>query len=554
MQRPSSRTLASLTLAAAAATALVVLTGCSGSSTVAPGADATPVSGGTIVYAHQQEPTCIFGGWIEQAYLDYNIFDNLFSLAEDHSVHPWLAERYDVSDDGRTYTIHLTSGVTFTDGTPVDAAAIKVNFDNWVSADSSNSTAKAWLFGYYESARAIDATTVEITLARPYTNFIQNLTQSYFGIQSADALLNRTKEENCAQPIGSGAFIVEKWNKGQNVILTRNDGYTSAPATAEHTGPAYVEKIDWRFVPDGLTRVAALRSGEVDAIYDVPAAEWRSLGDAGYERLRYVTMGRPQQITFNTTAGRLFSNENLRKAFAYSLDRRSAVETIGLDVLPYEGNGSVSQSTAGYSQKAADAFGHDLDEANRLLDAEGWTGRDADGYRTKEGRVLEARFPYNSGTIITADGSAIFQSLQEQARAAGFKVQLIPVPPADTWAGKYSGPDAYDLAAGYWTAVNAGILQITWRPSTPDAPNYSNSAFYNSDELESLILAANGEPNPDAQNALYRQAQEYIADHALAIGVYDRISDLAVDTGKLRGVKQEASQGGPWFYDAHLVR
>ena len=61
----------------------------------------------------------------------------------------------------------------------------------------------------------------------------------------------RTEEENCRAPIGSGAFIVEEWNRGENAILTRNDDYASAPANAQHEGPAYVERIDWRFIRRG---------------------------------------------------------------------------------------------------------------------------------------------------------------------------------------------------------------------------------------------------------------------------------------------------------------
>jgi peptide/nickel transport system substrate-binding protein len=546
------RKLAPVTFLAAAT--LVVLTACSagGTAAVSSSKDGKPVSGGTIVYAAQQEPPCVFGGWIEEAYVSYNVLDNLFALDADQKVVPWLATGFEVSADGLSYTIHLKPNVKFTDGTPVDAAAIAYNFENWVGPNSSNSTANVWLHGYYQSATAVDATTLKIQLAKPYTNFIKNLTQAYFGIQSEQALKTRTAAQNCEAPIGSGAFTVSKWNHGQDLILKRNPNYTSPPATAKHTGPAYADEIDWKFVPDGLTRVAALQAGETDLVYDVPAAEWDSLKSAGYRELRYVTQGRPQQITFNTTAGRVFSDENLRKAFIYSLDRQKAVKTIGLDVLPYEGNGSVSQSTPGYSQKAADAYDTDVAKANQLLDAAGWTKRDSAGYRTKNGKTLEVVFPFNSGTIITQDGANILQALQEQAKKTGFKVDLIPVPAAETWAGKYSTPDSYDLSAGYWTAVSAGILQITWRPSTTNDPNYSNSAFYNDEALEKIIVAANSEADVTKQNALYEQAQEYIADKALAFGVYDRISDFAIGS-KLKGFEQEESQGGPYFYDAYLA-
>ncbi|MEO8262739.1 MAG: ABC transporter substrate-binding protein, partial [Pseudolysinimonas sp.] len=225
---------------------------------------------------------------------------------------------------------------------------------------------------------------------------------------------------------------------------------------------------------------------------------------------------------------------------------------IGQGVIPFEGNGGASQTTPGYSQKAADTYSLDLDKAADLLDAAGWDETDADGFRTKDGERLTVVLPYGAGSIINADGAAILQGVKEQAKAGGFDVQLIPVPQSELFAGAYSQPDERDIAVGYWTAVTAGILYINWRPSTPDQPNYSNDAFSTDDVLAQLILDANSAADVDEQNALYAQAQEYIADHALAIGVYDRLSTLAVDP-KLRGVWQEYAQGGPTFYDAQFV-
>ena len=129
---------------------------------------------------------------------------------------------------------------------------------------------------------------------------------------------------------------------------------------------------------------------------------------------------------------------------------------------------------------------------------------------------------------------------------------LIPVPLSELFAGAYSTPEERDINVGYWTAVTAGILYINWRPSTEESPNYSNGAFYNDEVLAQLILDANSAADLDTQNALYEEAQEYIADRALSIGLYDRLSTLAVDPA-LKGVWQEHAQGGPTFYDAYLT-
>ena len=538
---------AALPIAAIALTAALALSACSPSTELASSGER--VDGGTIVYAHQQEPACVFGGWIEQAYLSYQVIDNLVSLDENHEVVPWLAETWEQSEDGLAWTFTLKPDVKFTDGSPLTAEAVAYNFDYWING--GNSTAFVWLGGYYESAEAIDELTLQVNLSKPYPRLADNLTQSYFGIQSKEALETRTDEENCESPIGSGPFKVEEWNRGQNITLVRNDDYTSPPANALHTGPAYVEKIDWKFVADPTTRVAALQSGEVNAIYDVPAVQWSTLDEAGFELQKYVTPGRPQQLSFNNDQG-VFTDENLRKAFAYSLDRKQIVETIGQGVIPFEGNGGVSQATPGYSQEAADLYTFDADKANELLDEAGWTEKGADGIRSKDGEPLHIVLPYGAGSIINADGAAILQGVKEQAKQVGFDVELIPVPISEFFSGAYSGPEAYDISAGYWTSVTAGILYINWRASTESNPNFSNSTFVNDPTLEQLILDGNSEFDIEKQNEFYTRAQDHIAEHAYSIGVYDRLSTLGVGA-KLKDLWQEHAQGGPTFYDAYLV-
>ncbi|QNO36583.1 ABC transporter substrate-binding protein [Protaetiibacter sp. SSC-01] len=533
-------------LAFAAGGTLLALVGCAPASASGGG---EPLEGGTIVYAHQQEPACVFGGWIEQAYLSYQVLDSLLSLDEDGTAVPWLAESFDTSDDGLDWTFRLKEGVEFTDGTPLTAEVVAYNFDYWIAG--GNSTAQVWLDGYYESAEPVDELTLVVHLSRPYPRLAETITQGYFGIQSQKALENRSDEENCEAPIGTGAFTVASWDRGSQIVLTRNPDYTSWPANAKHEGPAIVETVQWKFVADATTRVAALRSGEVHAVYDVPAVEWKPLGDEGYELEKYVTPGRPQQLTFNASRG-VFADEKVRQAFAYSLDRESAVETIGQGLIPFEGNGGVSRSTPEYSQKAADRYSYDPEKADALLDEAGWTGRDDDGTRTKDGERLTVVLPYGAGSIINADGAAILQALQEQATKVGFDVDLIPVPQSELFAGAYSTSEEKDISVGYWTAVTAGILYVNWRQSTDGHPNYWNQAFYDDATLEAFILEGNSAPDLETQHAAYERAQEYIADHALAIGVYDRLSTLAVG-GKLKNVWQEHSQGGPVFHDAYLL-
>lgn len=535
-----------------AVVALALPAGLAACTPASAGTDAVsdgPVRGGTIVHAHLQEPPCIFGGWIQQAYLSRQVLDSLVSAGDDGEVVPWLATDWSVSDDQLVWTFTLKDGVTFTDGTPLDPQAVVDNFEYWLK-EQGNSTVAAYLGRYYESSRAVDATTFELTLSAPYSALLPVLAQAYFGIQSPTAL-ERGAEANCDEPIGSGPFVVAGWERGSVIRFSRNPDYSSAPANARHQGPAYVDGIEWRIVPDPVARFGALTTGEADVVYDVPATQW-TLAEREFEVQQYITPGRPVALGLNTVAGP-FADVRVRQAFAYATDREAAVESAFAGVVPFEGNGTVSQSTPGYLAAAADDYPYDLAKAEALLDEAGWDQEGADGVRTKDGAPLEVRIVYGAGSIITPEGATVLQNIQEQARAAGFDVVLVPATRDELFSGAFSSPDSYDAKPGYWTSPTAGILYITFRQHLEDSPNFSNSSFYNNPEVEALILAANSTLDRAEQDRLYGEAQQILSDEAVSLGLYTQTTSLAIDRD-LRDVWLEASQGEPVYHDAWFAR
>src|SRR5215472_8243178 len=163
-----------LRLAAILASVLTLgaaLASCSSGATGATAASGgSAVTGGTIVYGHEQEPPCLFGGWLQQAYIDRNILDSIVTEANDGSIKPWLATGWTVSPNGLGYTFTLKPGVKFTDGTPLDAQAVADNFYYWEKG--GNSTAKVSMDPYFKSAKALDATHLQVTLTKPYLPFL----------------------------------------------------------------------------------------------------------------------------------------------------------------------------------------------------------------------------------------------------------------------------------------------------------------------------------------------------------------------------------------------
>jgi peptide/nickel transport system substrate-binding protein len=514
-----------------------------------PAAGGAPKTGGSIVYGHVQEPPCIFGGWIQQAYISRQVLDGLVTLAEDGSIQPWLATKWTASPDGTKYTFTLKDGVKFTDGTPVDAEAIAWNFDLWENK-GGNSTAKVSIDPYYKSAKAVDARTVEISLNKPFPPFLTLITQGYFGIQSPTAFKARTEKENCEKPIGSGGFTVKEWKHGEEVVLAKNPGYTSWPATAKHEGPAIVDEVRWKFVADGVSRYASLSTGESHVVYEVPTVNWKD-ATSRYQTIRYITPGKPVSFYINTKTGP-FTDAAVRKAFAYGADRKAAVEAGFHGVIPYEGNPAVSQATPGYNAEAAKAYAYDPARAAQLLDEAGWTARNGDKVRTKDGAPLTVKLVYGAGFIFTQEGATVLQVLQEQWKQIGFDVKLIPATQAELWGGKYSDPSTFDATPSYWTSPAPSILWIVWRPSTQEQPNGSNRSFYNNETLSTVIQQANSEADAAKANDLYGQAQKIIQDDAAGIGLYTQNSTYAV-AQNLKNVWLEKSQGEPVFSDAYFV-
>ncbi len=536
--------------------AAAALAGCGGSASGSGGASAssasgTPTQGGTIYYAHDLETPCLQGGWVEEAYIERQFADSLVSQESSGHIVPWLATSWSASPDQLTYTFHLKPGVKFSDGTPLNAQAVVANFYYWTNPKTANGDVDAYIGPYFKSATALNDLTVQVNLKAPYSALLSSLSQGYDGILSPKGLA-RGVNANCDDPIGSGPFILQKWNHGQNLVFVRNPNYNSWPANALHKGPPYVSKLVWSFIADPTTRWGSLTSGESDVIEDVPTVDW-SQAKSQYDVQEYITPGRPQTLSLNADYG-VFTDVRLRQAFAYAVDRPQAVQSAFNGEIPFDGNGALSPSTPDYDAALDDAFPYDPAKANALLNEAGYTGRDAAGYRTKDGKELDVKLVYGLGSIVNDEGATLLQDLQQEWKSVGFNVQLIPATLPQLFAGTYSAPTAANATIGYWTSPTPAVLYITYQYwNKPGDPNYSNSTFYDNAKLVGLIAAANSSLNADVQRQDYDEAQQIIVNQAVAVGLYTKTTSLAW-AKNLHDVWIEDSQGEPVFSDAYFTK
>ncbi|PPF57839.1 peptide ABC transporter substrate-binding protein [Clavibacter michiganensis] len=546
---PTSRARALAGLGALAATALVL----SGCTPAAPEASTTPVSGGTLVYASgDAEPECLdphVGGNYPQALVSSQFLEPLVSLDGEGGITPWLAETWTWSDDGLGLTLQLRQGVTFTDGTPFDADAVVANIQHVQDPATLSSTGYLALQAVAD-ATAVDASTVQLTLSTPDSALLESLSQPWLAMESPAGIARGT-DENCAQPIGTGPFLVERWDRQQSVSLIRNDDYSSPPADAEHSGPAYLERIDWRFLPDSASRYAALQSGEVDVIDNAQPDAIASATAAGtLGELDAPRPGASNRIELNSGQAP-FDDARVREAFIRSADVDAGITALFQGTAERSYSPLASTEPAGVSDP--DPFEIDVDRAGELLDAAGWSARDADGIRTRDGQRLTLRFPVSTNQSIPAEQS-LFEQIQATTKEVGFDVQLEPMD-LGSWY-EALGDDAYELVSAPYTKAGPDVLRILYDTSgiTPAPSGYfANHAKVSVPEIDRALAEARSTTDLERRDALYADVQRRVMEGHWILPLYDQQNHFLLGAD-VQGLRALPSVATPTLYDTWLAR
>ena len=547
---PRPRRARTLTLAALAGVAALALSACTTPGANDPAAAGEPIDGGTLVYATgDAEPTCLdphVGGNYPQALLSSQYVEPLVGRDASGAITPWLASEWTTSADGLTWDFTLQDGVTFTDGTPLDAAAVKANIEHLQDPETQSST------GYLAVAKVqevevVDATHARFHMSAPDSALLESLSQQWTAIQSP-AGIERGMEKNCQAPIGTGPFVVEKWASQQSVTLVRNDDYRTPGPEAEHDGPALIDGIEWRFIPDAATRYAALASGEVQMIdnplpNDIVAAE-----DAGIAHIDAPRPGSVNRIELNS-AQAPFGDIRVREAFIRSADPNPGIESL------YRGTAQRSYSplasTEPVATDAEELFTTDTKAAAKLLDEAGWTETNADGVRMKDGKPLTVRFPVSTNQSVAAEQS-LFEQIQANTAELGFDVQLDPVD-LSSWYEALSS-NQYEAVSAPYTKVGPDVLRILYHSEgIVPAPSgyFANHAQLADPELDAILDQASDTLDEEARAGLYADAQQRILESLTVLPLYDQQNHFL--TKDLAGVTTLGTVATPSFINAQLT-
>ncbi|MBD8594701.1 ABC transporter substrate-binding protein [Pseudomonas sp. CFBP 8758] len=526
----------------------LLLGGCDNHLTNAARTD-TPVSGGTLIYATDREPTCLdphVAGDMPQVFLAQQVLDSLVSMDAEGHIGPWLAKSWEISPDGLTYTFHLRDDVRFTDGTPFNAAAVKANLDHMANPKTQSSTAGGYI-RQYQRTDVLDSYTAQVHLATPYAAFLEVLAQGFLGIESPEALL-RSRDVNCESPVGTGPFKVVRWDRQSQVVLERNPQYNSAPPTARHQGPAYLERIVWKFIQEPSVRFASLQAGEVDVIEALPPESHEAA--RRNPDLQLIIAQRPGNPTNGTLNIRRapFNDIKVREAFVRSADIEGALKSVYFGEFPRAG-GPLSNATRFYSPDFEHAQDYHPARAAQLLDEAGWTGRDEDGYRLKDGKRLQVRVILGNRT--PPSEFTLWEQVQATTRQAG--IELIMEQMSDVQATKRQADWDYDIRVGYWNTNTADVLRIIFSSAFIQPAGvggyHQNTAGFSDPQFDDLVQQALATQDASQRQALYRQAQAVASSHYLQLTTYPQSTRLGIYK-TTQGVRLEPSLAVTYLYDA----
>jgi len=529
-------------------TTALLLTGCAADAFDAP-PTAEPIEGGTLVYATgDAEPTCLdphVGGNYPQALISTQYLEPLVGRSPDGEILPWLATTWQASEDGLTWDLTLRDDVTFTDGTPFDAEAVKANIEHLKDPDTGSST--GWLaVQQIDTVEVVDATHVRFHLSTPKSALMEVLSQQWAAMQSP-AGIARGKDENCLAPVGTGPFIVESWTPQDRVVLVRNDEYVPTNPQG-HDGPAHVERVEWRFIPDAATRQAALASGEVHVIDNPLPADIAAWEGADQQHIDAPRPAASNRIELNSGQAP-FDDVRVREAFIRAADPNPGIASLFHGTA--ERSYSVLSSVEPMRLSDESVFATDPERAAELLDEAGWTDEDGDGVREKDGAPLTVRFPVSTNQSTAAEQS-LFEQIQANTGAVGFDVQLEPMD-LSSWYGALAAHE-YEAVSAPYTTVGPDVLRILYHSDgTIPAPSgyFANNAQLKDPELDALLESALATTDPAERADIYTQAQRIILDSYTVLPLYDQQNHFL--TKGVTGVEPLTTISTPLLLNAQLL-
>ena len=538
--RAAAGALAIITVASLAACASSPTT--SGEAAIRAG---DPVTGGVLTYLEHQTYTNLYppqAGFYPNGGIVNNIAARLtWQNPDTLEIEPGNATEGTANDDATEYTFDIRDDVTFSDGTPLDAAAVAKNFDVYGLGNAELGLTVSEAINNYASSEVVDEDTVTFRFSAPAPGFLQATSTINSGLLSP-ATLDLSLEDfgagNAAEIIGAGPFVITDEELGTELTFEAREDYDWAPPSFEHQGRAYLDGIHLIVTPEDSVRIGSLLAGQADYIRYVQAFDEARVESAGFDLYAPQTRGVNNALSLRFT-NPLLSDIRVRQALVAGVDAQEVVDTIFTANYPVA-TSSLSSSAVGYKDES-EFYAYDPEKSEELLDEAGWVVG-ADGIREKDGQRL-------SLTVYEAKPQPLskqtLELVAQQLKKIGVELNVKSAD-AGTYAEDIKDPLKTPL---YHSMVGRADLDVI---KSQYFTKNRNTLLSDDAELDALLLAVASEPDADKRIKASQAVQDYIAEQAYVIPLFEEPQVYGA-APYVRGVEFE-SVARPLFYDVWLEK
>ncbi|MDF1717995.1 MAG: ABC transporter substrate-binding protein [Antarcticimicrobium sp.] len=440
------------------------------------------------------DPTSAAAGAIDSV-LYSNVFEGLTRFMGDGSVVPGLAESWDISDDGLSYTFHLHDGVMFHDGTTMDAEDVKFSLDRARAEDSAN--AQKALFAGIAEVTVVDPLTVTVTLSEPNGSFLFNMAWGDAVIVAPESI------EGIKQtPVGTGAFRFSEWVQGDKIVLEKNADYWGTPAK--------LDEATFKFISDPTAAFAAVMAEDVDVFSGFPAPE--NLPQFEADPRFQVLVGSTEGETILSTNNKQppFDNVKVREAVAHAIDRQAIIDGAMFGYGTPIGTHFAPHNPAYVDLTGQSAFDPEL--SKKLLAEAGLP----DGFETTL-HLPPPSYARRGGEIIAA-----------QLAQVGITAEIVNVEWAQWLETVFRGKNFGLSIVSHTEPMDIGIYA---------RPEYYFQ--YDNPEFQELMTTLNATTDPAKRTEMLQQAQKIIADDYVN-GYLFQLAALSVAKAGVQGLWSNA--------------
>jgi len=529
--------------------ATMALAGISAASVAAENA---PKNGGTLIYLEQQAHTNLYppaGGFYPNGGILNQITDKLtWQNPKTLQIEPWIAQSWTTNADYTEYTFKLRPGVTFSDGTPLDANAVAKNFDTYGLGNKALNQPVSEVINNYLKSEVIDPLTVKFFFKSPSPGFLQGTSAIGSGLVSLSTLEKNFNQLGSARSIiGSGPFVVESDRPGREVKLVARKDYNWAPPSFAHQGRPYLDGINVLVTPEDSVRIGALLSGQADAIRQIQAYDEKRVSDKAFAVYASPTRGVNNSINFRPD-NPLVADQKVREALLHATNTKEIVQTLFSANYP-QATSVLAKTAVGYVD-LSDKLKFDPAQAARLLDEAGWKSG-PDGVRQKDGQSLTLTAyesppqPQNKETLqlVAQQWAKVGVKLNVLAGDAGSKT-LDNLDPAKTgvYPSMVGRADPDVLKSQYFPTLRNVLLQ---KGGASDKVKQ-----FEDGHLNALLSGIASATSQDKRIALVNEVQQYLIDKAYVIPIFEE-PQVYAGAPSTKGLSFEAV-GRPSFYNTWL--